>query len=434
MAGGGRSLGLWAALVLVAGNMIGSGLYLLPATLGAVGSITVISWVIAGGGALVLALVFAYLGLLRPQADGAVAYASEELGPALGHFGWFTYWLTSCCGTSAVAVAATGYLGFFFPVLKSTWPGVASSIAIVWLMVGVNLIGPRLVARIGAATLVVGLAPIVLASGVGLAYFRPEVFSASWNVSGGSDFAATVSSVTPIFWAFLGLECANVVAAVVENPRRNLPLAAVGGVALALAIYLAASVAIMGLLPAKALAASSAPFADAIHGVAGAITAALVAACALAKASGTLGGWILVAAESNRSGAAVGFLPRWISEVAPDKGLTRDLILVGVMMSASIYASASPSLGKQFGVLINVTVVLSMVLYLLCSLALLKMAAELETARSRLVARIAGAVGAAFSLGVILAADPGLRLPTLVVTAVSFGLYGLSRWRRAQPA
>ena len=107
MAGGGRSLGLWAALVLVAGNMIGSGLYLLPATLGAVGSITVISWVIAGGGALVLALVFAYLGLLRPQADGAVAYASEELGPALGHFGWFTYWLTSCCGSARMVTSSS---------------------------------------------------------------------------------------------------------------------------------------------------------------------------------------------------------------------------------------------------------------------------------------------------------------------------------------
>lgn len=434
MGGEGRSLGLWAALVLVAGNMIGSGLYLLPATLGAVGSVTVISWLIAGAGALVLALVFAYLGLLRPQADGAVAYASEGLGPALGHFGWFTYWITSCCGTSAVAVAATGYLGFFFPVLKSTWPGVACSIAVVWLMVGANLIGPRLVARIGAATLVVGLAPIVLAMGIGFAWFRPEVFAASWNVSGRSDMAATLASVTPIFWAFLGLECANVVAAVVENPKRNLPLAAVGGVALALAIYLAASAAIMGLLPAKTLAASTAPFADAIHGVAGALTAALVAACALAKAFGTLGGWILVGAESNRSGAAVGFLPRWVSEVRPDKGLARDLVLVGLMMSASVYASASPSLGKQFGVLINVTVVLSMVLYLLCSLALLKMAAELETARSRLIARIAGVVGAIFSFGVIAAADPSLRVPTLAVTGISFAFYAVSRWRRVQPA
>ena len=434
MGGEGRSLGLWAALVLVAGNMIGSGLYLLPATLGAVGSITVVAWLIAGAGALVLALVFAYLGLLRPQADGAVAYASEGLGPALGHFGWFTYWITACCGTSAIAVAATGYLGFFFPVLKQTWPSVASSLGIVWLMVGANLIGPRLVARIGGATLIMGLAPIVLVIGLGVANFRPDVFAASWNVSGRSDLSATLSSITPIFWAFLGLECANIVASIIENPRRNLPLAAVGGVALALAVYLLASVAIMGLLPAKALAASSAPFADALRGVAGGLTATLIAACALARTFGALGGWILVGAESNRSGAAAGFLPRVVSDVTPDSRMVRDLLLVGLMMSVSICASASPSLGKQFGVLINVTVVLSMVLYLLCSLALVKMAAELETARSRLVARMAGAVGAAFSFGVIATADPSLRVPTLVVTAVSFAFYAVSRLRRVQPA
>jgi arginine:agmatine antiporter len=434
VAQGGRKLGLWAALVLVAGNMIGSGLYLLPATLGAVGSITVISWLIAGGGALVLALVFAYLGLLRPNADGAVAYATEGLGPALGHFGWFTYWITCCFGTSGVAVAATGYLSFFFPVLKATGPGLASSIAIIWMMVGANLIGPKVLARIGAATLLVGLAPIVLAIGVGFVSFRPEVFAASWNVSGRSDLAATLSSVTPIFWAFLGLECANIVATLIDNPRRNLPLAAVGGVALALTVYLLASVAILGLLPARTLAASAAPFAEAIRGVAGGLAAALVAACALAKTFGALGGWILVGAESNRSGAAVGFLPRWISDVAPDSRLTRDLVLVGVIMSASIYASASLTLGKQFGVLINVTVVISMVLYLLCSLALVKMAGELETARSRGIARAAGVVGALFSAGVIVVSDPALRLPTLAVAVISFAFYGISRWRRLQPA
>ncbi|WP_304166735.1 amino acid permease [Phenylobacterium aquaticum] len=434
MAQEGRKLGLWAALVLVAGNMIGSGLYLLPATLGAVGSITVLSWLIAGGGALVLALVFAYLGLLRPKADGAVAYASEGLGPALGHFGWFTYWITCCFGTSGVAVAATGYLSFFFPALKATGPGVASSIAIIWLMVGANFIGPKLVARIGAATLLVGLIPIALAIGVGFASFRPEIFAASWNVSGRSDLDATLTSVTPIFWAFLGLECANIVAAIIDNPRRNLPLAAVGGVALALGVYLLASVAILGLLPAHTLAASTAPFAEAIRGVAGGLTAALVAACALAKTFGALGGWILVGAESNRSGAAVGFLPRWTSDVAPDSRMARDLILVGLIMSVSIYASASPTLGKQFGVLINVTVVISMVLYLLCSLALVKMAAELETARSRWVARTAGVLGALFSAGVIAVADPTLRLPTLGVAVISFAFYGVSRWRRLQPA
>ena len=78
-------LGVLAAIVLTAGNMIGSGLYLLPATLGASGSITILSWAIASGGALLLALVFGLLGVLRPTGDGVVAYAGQDLHPALGH-------------------------------------------------------------------------------------------------------------------------------------------------------------------------------------------------------------------------------------------------------------------------------------------------------------------------------------------------------------
>ncbi|MEI6441426.1 MAG: amino acid permease, partial [Alphaproteobacteria bacterium] len=257
-------LGVLAAIVLTAGNMIGSGLYLLPATLGAYGSITILSWAIASGGALLLALVFGLLGVLRPTGDGVVAYAGQDLHPALGHVSWFAYWLNCWVGTTAIAVAAVGYLAYFIPVLAAPLPALAAVLASIWIFTLANLVGPRLVAQIGGATLLLGLAPILLAIGVGVFAFEPGLFQASWNVSGKPDPAAMSLAVTPVFWAFLGLESANVAARVIENPQRNLPIVAVGGVLLAAAVYMAASVAIMGLLPAKALAASTAPFADAI--------------------------------------------------------------------------------------------------------------------------------------------------------------------------
>ncbi len=422
-----QRLGLVAAMGLCAGNMIGSGVYLLPATLGAVGSITIISWIVATAGAVLLAVVFGLLGALRPQADGVVDYASEALHPALGHLSWFAYWLNLWIGTSAIAVAAVGYLGFFFPALHGPTPSLIATIAAVWLLSLANMVGPRLVARIGGATLILGLAPILLATGVGLYAFDTQVFQASWNVSGKPDGVAWSTAVTPVFWAYLGLESANVAARVIDNPRRNLPIAAVGGVLLSAVIYMAASTAVMGLLPAKALAASTAPFADAIRQVAGPLAAAIVAFCAFSKATGTLGGWILLTAETGRCGAAAGYLPRFASGTHETPRPTRDVIVAAILMTLATLASASPTLGAQFAILINVSVMLSMILYLLCAASLLRLATGFERPASRWGARIAALGGGAFCVWVMATADAGLRLPTLAAVAASLVLWALSR-------
>jgi arginine:agmatine antiporter len=429
-----RRLGLAGAMVLVAGNMIGSGVYLLPATLGTVGSISLISWLIASAGALMLALVFGVLGVLRPAADGVVAYAGEALHPALGHLSWFAYWLNLWIGTTAIAVAAVGYLAFFFPVLKTPTPALLATLAAIWLFTLANLVGPRLVARIGGATLVLGLAPILLATGVGVIAFDSHIFTASWNVSGRPDGAALSAAVTPVFWAFLGLESANIAAQVIDNPRRNLPIATVGGVLLAAVIYIVASVAVMGLLPAHDLAASTAPFADAIRGVAGPIAAALVAFCAFSKASGTLGGWILLTAETGRAGAAAGFLPRFASSSTTGGNAMRDILVAAGLMTLATLASVSPTLGGQFAILINVSVILSMILYLLCSVSLLRLAREIEDPRFRLGARAAALLGAGFCAWVMATADASLRLPTLITVLFSLALYGVSGFARRRAA
>jgi arginine:agmatine antiporter len=425
-----RRLGLGAAIVLSAGNMIGSGVYLLPATLGTVGSISLISWLIASAGAMVLALVFGVLGTLRPQADGVVAYAAEALHPALGHLSWFAYWLNCWVGTTAIAVAVVGYLTFFVPALKGPLPLMLATIGAIWLLTAANLAGPRLVARIGGATLILGLAPIVLAIGVGLFAFDSGIFQASWNVSGRPDGVALSAAVTPVFWAFLGLESANVAAKVIDNPRRNLAIATVGGVALAAVVYIAASAAIMGLLPAKDLAASNAPFADAIRHVAGPLAAALVAFCAMSKATGTLGGWILLTAQTGRAGAESGFLPRFTSGTAERPRPARDILTAAVLMTAATLASASPTLGGQFAILINVSVILSMILYLLCAASLLRLAGEIEDRGRRLAARGAAVLGAGFCIWVMATADATLRLPTAAAVVLSLTLWGLSRRAR----
>ena len=419
-----RRIGPLFATVLVAGNMIGSGVFLLPATLAAIGSSTLIGWIIASGGALLLAGCFALLAAIRPTPDGIVDYPAA-LHPFIGFANWLLYWLSCWVGSPAVAVAATGYLSFFFPALKDPALSVWTTIAIIWLMTLVNLIGARTIARLGALTLIIGLAPILVATALCLLAFDVDTFATGWNVTGKPLIQAVGGSLAPIFWAFLGLESATVAAAVVREPEKNVARAALGGVALAAVVYIGASVAMMGAIPLSTLAASSAPFADAIKILAGPTAGAIIAVCALLKAFGTLGGWLLLAAESSRSGAANGFMPKVFSSRDPARTPVRDLLVTAVLMSIVIASSMSPTLGRQFGVLINISVNLAMISYAFCALALLGFAAGIADRGKRLAARVMALAGAAFSVWVMAASDPAMLAPSLWAFAATVPLYGL---------
>jgi arginine:agmatine antiporter len=404
-------LGLGLATMLVAGNMIGSGIYLLPATLAAIGGISLAGWVIAAVGALLLGAVFGWLAVLRPGTDGLAALVGDRLGRVFGFQTAQFYWLTCWIGDIAVAVAVTGYLAFFFPTLRDIWPGAIATAGAIWAITLLNIVGVRLVGRFEGATLVVGLVPIVAVGVLGWLWFDPALFAASWNVGGAAP------SVASVFWAFLGLESAAVAAAVVRDPERNVPLATVGGVGLAAIVYVAAFAAIMGLLPADRMTASTAPFADAVARIVGPAAAALVALCAAAKAAGTLGGWILVTAETTRWTAAAGYLPRFLSHRSSRGTSARALVVMAAIMSAVVFLTASPTLGQQFSLLINLAVMLTLMVYVYCCATLIGLAATIEGARGRRMQAVAG-----LALGFCLwtAFESGER--TLIFAAVLLGV------------
>ncbi|MET0272541.1 MAG: amino acid permease [Phenylobacterium sp.] len=368
-----RGLGPVTATFLVAGNMVGSGLFLLPASLAAIGSAALIGWAVAAAGAMALAGVFSVLAVIRPDPNGLVRYPAEGLHPAAGFIAWAAYWVSCWLGNVAIAVAAVGYLAYFLPQLIGPWPSALAAIALIWLMALANLKGPRVVAWFSASTLLVGLVPILAAIVFGFAAFDADIFLGSWNVSGKPLGEAIPGSLVLIFWAYLGLETATIAAKTVDNPRHNLPIAALAGVGLASVVYAAATAAVMGVIPAVELAQSTAPFAHVISRLVGPVAGAIVAACALAKTLGTLGGWILCGAEAGRAGAASGYLPKWLISHDPGARLpARDVVLVAVLMSLTALATVSPTLTKQFNSLINMAVLANLLVYFLCALALLR--------------------------------------------------------------
>lgn len=407
------------AALVVAGNMIGSGVYLLPAALATTGSSSLIGWVVAAIGAVTLALVFAALGRTLPNADGLPGFAERGLGRFFGFQTTLAFWAAALIGNVAVAVAATGYLGFFFPALKTPVGATLCNLALIWLVTGAYVLGVRTAARFAAITLIIGLAPIVVAIVAGAVSFDPEVFAASWSPSGEPLTKTVPASLAVIFWAFLGVESAAVLSQRVKDPALDVGRASIAGVSLAAVIYIAASTAVFGVIPAAVLAQSTSPYADLIAQVFGASVAGVAAACAVVKATGTLGGWVMMAGETARAGAEHGYLPKGFGQGGQTTRATP--LLGGAIMSIAAVLSSQQTLGGQFGLLIGVTSVLTLCVYAVCCVSLFRIA---RTRRDKTVA----VIGLIFSIAAVAAAAPGYILPTLGFVAVVSGAWFL--WLR----
>src|SRR5689334_23832265 len=140
-----RKMSLWQATMLVAGNMIGTGVFLLPVNLAQVGGIAVFGWIIATLGVAALGLCFAKLGQLDPQPGGPYAYARDFLGSYAGFQTNYVYWFGNWIGNIAIAVAAVGYLSEFIPAVGNPPPSVFATAAVIWLLTFANIMGPRVV-------------------------------------------------------------------------------------------------------------------------------------------------------------------------------------------------------------------------------------------------------------------------------------------------
>jgi arginine:agmatine antiporter len=331
----------------------------------------------------------------------------------------------------AVALAVTGYLSVFLPAVAKP-PGMTiATIFVIWLLVGANAIGARFVARIQSLSLAVGLAPILLIAVFGWFYFHAGTFAASWNVTGGSFLEVVPRSAVMVFWAFLGIECAIVISPLVRNPARDVPIASLAGLAIAAAIYIAASAAIMGILPASVLAKSSAPFAAAAMPMLGASVAAVVASCAMLKASGTLGVVILGSVTSASSPSLLGQLRGPADDRQAASVSMPSMIVTGILMSLVVVASASPTLARQFVIVTNLTVVIAMFVYVAACVALLRMS---RTAPKgiQLLARVLAIGALLFCLALIAASEPDLLIWSVATIMIAGLAFVAVRQRRAR--
>ncbi|MDE2307549.1 MAG: amino acid permease [Xanthomonadaceae bacterium] len=364
-----RAFGPWTLIALVVGNMIGSGVFLLPATLAPYGAASLLGWGLTLGGALLLALVYAWLAQMIRNHGGAYGYARRAFGDGTGFMVAWSYWVGTWVGNAAIAVAFAGSLGGVWPPATATpVRGAACALGALWLCTAVNLAGVREAARLQLLTTLLKLVPLLLFGVIGIGWIHAGAYR-PFNPSGKPllDVATAVAALT--LWAMLGLEAATVPTGVVADPQRTVPRATVIGMLIAgLATMLACTV-VIGLLPAEVLHNSAAPMVEAARRLWGPAAGLGLAVVATISSFGALNGWVLLQAQTPLAPALDGLFPRWFARLDRHATPWFGLLLGSMLASALILANYSRSLVALFTFSILLSTATTLLPYVVTMLA-----------------------------------------------------------------
>jgi arginine:agmatine antiporter len=328
----------------------------------------------------------------------------------------------------ALAVVGVGYLSYFFPILKEPMVLAGACIGMIWLFTFINIIGPKLTTNVQSVTTILALVAIVGVAIVGWVKFSPTTYMAAWNVSGKDTFGAIQGVLNVTLWSFIGVETASVAAGVVENPKKNVPIATIGGVLVAAVTYVLSCTAIMGALPNEELQKSAAPFADCARLVLGDAGGAVVSFCAAAGCLGSLGGWVLATAQTAKAASDGGLFPR-IFGVSNAHGVpVKGLIITGFLMTGAQLLTISPTASKEFGVISSIAVLMTLVAYLYVAAALAWLLPKLN-----LLTGIIIGVTTAYCLWAVLGSNPSQVMWLAIALLLSAVLYSINQITHKQP-
>ena len=431
-----RQLGFWICLALVVGNMIGSGIFLLPANLAPLGANAIWGWLITIGGAMCLASVFAALARAIPEASGPYDYVAKGLGSPPAFLVMWSYWISTWVTNSTIAVAAVSYLSTLAPGFFAT-PGVSalSAIGFVALFTGVACTGARVSGRVQIITSVLKIMPLIAAMVIALMVLgrgdQPAQFAPTPVNSGNIAAAAALT-----LWALLGFECAAVPAARVKDPARTIPRATLIGTLFVGLIYLAASSAVFLLLPADVAASSAAPFADLVGSYWGPTASLLVVFFAAISCLGALNGWVLLQGEVPLSLARRGVFPQWFGKVNRRGMPVRAQLLSSGLSILLVAANYTRGLTELFAFMALLATVATLVLYLIAAISALRLMWTGQMPRGIML--VITLVGAAYSIWTFYGAGEeankwGLLL-LLTAIPVWFGMRLSSLWSSPAPA
>src|SRR5436190_4897670 len=366
-----KQMNLIQLTFIVAVNMMGSGIIMLPTNMAKVGAISLLSWLVTAVGSMAIAYGFAQAGLFNQRTGGMAAYAEDAYGRSGYFLVFLLYFVSLLIGNVAIGSSAIGYLAGFFPVLTSTpMMTCLGIIGLLWLTSAANFGGPNITGRIGQFTVWGVIIPVGLLSFFGWFWFSPQTFSAAWNPNGLTLGQGMGSSIALTLWAFLGMESAAQNSEAVENPKRDVPLACLFGTLGAAVIYILSTTVIQGIVPNADLAKSTGPFALAYAQMFNPTVGSIIMALAVVACLGSLLGWQFTIAQTAKSAADQQRFPGVFGLSNRLGAPVAGMVVMGIVQSLLALSTISPSLSEQFSVLVNLAVVTNVVPYIIALSAL----------------------------------------------------------------
>ncbi|MBN8887259.1 MAG: amino acid permease [Rudaea sp.] len=366
-----RALGLWSATALVVGNMIGSGVFLLPASLAPYGQASLYGWALSATGALLLAGVFAYLSRRHPIAGGPYAYARIAFGEFTGFIMAWSYWISVWCAVAAIAVAFAGSMAVIFPALALPGREAACALIVLWLGTAFNIAGVRTAGIAQLVITILKLVPLFVVIAVGATRLDAASFT-PFNPSGQGWLPVTTITAALALWALQGMECATIPAEHVTDAEKTIARATFIGVALAAVVTIAACTVVLGLVPLDRLKMSTAPFADAATRLWGSGAGVAMAAAMAVSCLGALNGWILVQGQVPYAAARDGLFPAYFAKVDAHGTPRIGLVVGSVLATVLVVANFAGSLVAVFTASILLATAAALLPYAFSAAAMLK--------------------------------------------------------------
>ena len=365
-----QKIGLLAATSLVVGNIIGAGIFVLPASLGKFGSISIVGWLFTATGALILAKIFSnFSKKLKGKSGGPYIYSKVVFGDFIGFLVAWGYWISCWVNNAAIAVAIVSALSFFFPELVTNpFYATLTGLSFIWFFTFTSSKGIKSSGNIQILTTIAKLIPLVLIILFGFFIFDLETFP-EFNLTDQNDFEILPVVAVMTLYAFLGLECASIPAENIKNPEKTIPKATMVGTLISTLIYILSTIVLFGIIPAENLVNSPAPFAEAGEIIGGKYFGFLISAGAAISAIGALNGWILITSYMPMTMANDRLFPKVFAKKNKKGFPYLSLLLGSILTSFVMTMNYTDGLVDRFEFLILLTTLSTLIPYFFVSVS-----------------------------------------------------------------
>ncbi len=427
-----QALGFAAATALVGGSMIGSGIYVIPATLAdRAGPVSLFAWLLVTLGYLCLTSVYADLSGAYPISGGLQIYAQRAFGDLAGLLTAFLYWISCVSANAAFLTAFVGYLQVFVPALGSPLLAFVVAQALLWTLTAVNVAGVRAAGSVQIITTVLKVVPLLVLSLALLAHGSV----ANLHPFAPRGVGALLPAASLIAWLFLGAEAVTVPAEEVRGGGRTLRRSAYAGYGLAACVYLLVAGSLALGIPGSEIAGTAHPLAHAGRRVMGRFGEVLLSVGALVSVAGVLNGWLLVTGRLPWAAARQRLAPRIFERLHSRTGVpTLGLVVSSTVPAALVLLYFSHTLLDAYNLIALASTATALVAIggtCAAQLALMRREPERFSAGQRRRGRVTATLGILIAVLMIVGAGGRVLLLTLLVCALPLPWYLWLRHRRS---